>query len=818
MNKPSLKNRRKKIVLKRYHETNEQLSAILNIQQEMICRFTAEGVLVYVNEAYCRAFGKKREELQGCSFFQLIPQEQHQAVREKIKHLIATGETITYEHQVLDQGGHRRWQQWTDTVAKRENGQVVELQSCGHDITRRVNLEQELRAHQLFLNTLLTNTPAVIYAYRINGKGEVTISYVSPNIEAVLGASYTSFINSYDEWCRRIHPDDLENYLQVKSKGDGKVEFRVFDQWGRIRWLYDQQRVLQDLGNHKEVVGSLWEITDRKMAEAVSQRAVKEARTANETKSRFLAKTSHEIRNPINGMMGALQLLENTALDNRQKRYVSQLSQSSENLTRILDDILDISKMEAGKLTLEHVTIELMDLVDTATVPYIQQAQQKGLEIEKMLLPSLHTQIKGDPVRIRQIISNMLSNAIKFTENGRVRIRSMIEETESEVKILGGAVGKQFIIQVQDTGIGMTDEVQRTLFEPFIQAEASFTRRYGGTGLGMTIVNELVSLMQGNIRVESKPDIGTTITVTIPVEIISDTTTLLKDDEQLKGSHFLLVNLSSGEGHGMTTILEKLGCHVTSVEEVEQALKVLMNQEETQTLYQGVIMAEKLKGMTSDDFVDIIRKIPSISQTPCCLHHSFSMMDRMNDAEQGQIVHWQRYDAVMGTPLKRSEVIASLLKMQRTNGKKAEEKSTAFREGDESLQEVPVPLEILVAEDQEGNRELVLEMLHISGYKATTVANGEEAIKACEGKAFDLIFMDWQMPYVNGDEATRRIQEGSAEKKPLIVAMTAVVMPEEKKACLKAGVAGIMEKPIKMKTLKHWLKQAALLREENQPK
>jgi len=362
-------------------EIRKQLDSVLNTQKELICRFTPDTTLTYVNDAYCRAFGKTREELLGMPFLDLVPESEHEQIRAHINKLGADKITTTYEHQVITQNSGLRWQEWTDYIVSEENGKVTEFQSVGYDITERKKAEEALHA------------------------------------------------------------------------------------------------------------------------------AREEATAASRAKSQFLANMSHEIRTPLSSVIGFISLMRTTPLNETQENYLNHAKVSAQTLLGIINNILDLSRIEAGKLELDPVISEIPAVCKEALDIIHYQAEARELDLTFSYQSQAPAHALVDPLRLKQVLVNLLANAVKFTDEGEVELKVTFEEISSDKG--------RFTFTVNDTGIGISEEEQKRLFKAFTQADNSISRKYGGTGLGLTISNLLAEMMGSHIELSSEPGKGSTFFFTI---------------------------------------------------------------------------------------------------------------------------------------------------------------------------------------------------------------------------------------------------------------------------------------------------------------
>ncbi|MBV8233119.1 MAG: PAS domain-containing protein, partial [Planctomycetaceae bacterium] len=365
-------------------------------------------------------------------------------------------------------------------------------------------VEVKLRLCEARYRTLVEQMPVVTFQAELDGG--INELYISPQIESLLGFSQKEWLENPLLWCTRLHPDDrdrcLVEFAQTCAFGERfRSEYRFLARDGGVVWVHGEAQVVRDdAGLPLFLQGIAYDITGKKRAEEELRRAKEAAEAASRAKGEFLANISHEIRTPMGGVLGMLELLLSTSLDASQRDYARAARDNADALLAILNDILDLAKIEAGKLVVEAVAFDLRDLVEEVVDLFAAQAHQKGLEIACCVPADVPERVVGDPVRVRQVLVNLVGNAVKFTDRGEVAL---------EAELLGAtAAGARLRLAVRDTGIGIPRDRQAAVFESFTQADGGVTRRHGGTGLGLTICRHLAQLMGGRITLESEPGAG----------------------------------------------------------------------------------------------------------------------------------------------------------------------------------------------------------------------------------------------------------------------------------------------------------------------
>lgn len=538
-------------------------------------------------------------------------------------------------------------------------------------------------------------------------------------------------------------------------------------------------------------VTSLRDITLQKETEESQLRAIYAAEQAAQSRLDFLANMSHEIRTPLNGIIGMTDLMMETTLTAEQQHYGGIIRNSSSHLLSIINDILDLSKIESGKMELESARIEITTLVESQAELFLGKAREKGIELRTFVDPQLPIALMGDGGRINQILLNFINNAIKFTEHGSVTVRAALRRIDD--------LACTVRFSVTDTGIGMDPEVQQRLFTPFSQADASTARRFGGTGLGLSICKQLATLMGGQVGVDSTPGEGSTFWFSLRMQAAEVGT--LHDawlHDQVRGLRVLLVDDDPVVREIVSQYLTAWGMTVEEVKNGTEAIAYAEAHPESTDLALIDLQLPDMDGRTTGAQLRRIwgQRVPQVLITG---HSRQASEDALRAG----------FAALLTKPIRQSQLLDCILdtRLVQVPSRDQAQPVTETAPVLEQAREANHRKRVLVAEDNSVNQLLVLTHLKRLGYTAQAVSNGKEALSALELSPWDLVLMDCQMPEMDGYEAALAIRERETQEHIPIVALTANAMREDRERCLQAGMDDYITKPVNREQLQHALER-----------
>ncbi|HEV8700594.1 MAG TPA: response regulator [Candidatus Polarisedimenticolia bacterium] len=696
-------------------------------------------------------------------------------------------------------------------------GRRAQLESVNDLVETQVQARTaDLRKSEDRFRKLSESSPIGIFQTDAAGR----CVYTNPRWQHLTGLSLEESLG--DGWSRGIHPEDRASVFE--EWGACAREGRAFDREiryqtpeGIVRVAHVRSGVVHDLsGAITEHIGSVLDVTERKQIEGETRKARDAAEAATRAKSEFLANMSHEIRTPMNGVIGMTGLLMDTELTADQREYVRMLRGSGEALLTLVNDILDFSKIEAGKLEIEMIDFDLHTVVQEAVNLLAEKAHHKKLELAFLVHPEVPGAVRGDPGRLRQILINLVGNAIKFTQSGEVVLRARLAAEGGESRTIR--------FEVSDTGIGIDAESRDRLFQPFMQAEGSTTRKFGGTGLGLAISRQLTELMGGRIGVESEPDKGSTFWFTVRLENRAGAVGAPPPPrESLRGLRLLVVDDNTTNRRILMEQARSWGMIPEEAPGGREALGILAAAANRGQRHDLAIVDMQMPEMDGLQLARAIKTDRRLADLRLIMLTSIGIRGHAAEAHRAGYAGYltkpsgqsQLYDCIAtvmtgdtaGIPAGGAEAAAGGTVAVATGGQ-AVQRPLVTRH---SLKEAKAQGQrrVLVADDNETNQMVAVQILRRLGYHAEVAANGAEALEAFRTMPFDLILMDCQMPQMDGFEATRAIREAEriTGRHMPIVAATANAMRGDREKCLATGMDDYLPKPVKMEDLKTTLER-----------
>ena len=649
---------------------------------------------------------------------------------------------------------------------------------------------RELRTSEGRYRSLTSSSPIGIYETDSRGR----CAYTNPQWRETFGLDERASMG--EGWMGTIHPNDRAEVVGEWSEAVRQLlpfrhRFRVQPAEDVVRWVDSRAVPLRNEdGTVSGYVGTAEDVTQQMVAESELVRAREAALDAARLKSEFLANMSHEIRTPMNGVLGVTDLLLETALDEEQVDFVKTIRGSAETLLGVINDILDFSKIEAGRLDLDHHPFQLRETLRQTMRTVAFRASERKLELTYEVRPDVPDFLIGDASRLRQVLVNLIGNAIKFTEVGEVAVCASVVSREDDVARLR--------FDVRDTGVGIPPEKQHLIFEAFRQADGSTTRRFGGTGLGLSISRQLVSMMGGEIGVESTPGVGSTFSFTLALEVSPTQAAARVAPVELAGVRGLVVDDNATNRRIVADSLALWQMIPATAESGRAALEALRRAVVAKVPFDIVILDGHMPDLDGFAVAEQIKASPEIASTTLVMLTSGG---QRGDAARCRELGLAAY---LTKPVGQSELretIQRVMAPRQDDGSHVDQPIELVTR--HVLREQRPKLDVLVAEDNSVNRKVVGRMLENLGHRATMVADGLAAVEAATQQPLNVILMDVQMPGLDGLQATARIREveRATGGHVLIIALTAHAMQGDRERCLAAGMDDYLSKPIKLADL-----------------
>jgi two-component system, sensor histidine kinase and response regulator len=803
--------------------SEERFRLISETMRDLVCLFSPKGMLTYISPSVLTLLGYTPAELHGTSPFRLLHPEDFRRVTQQIGSGTSSLNETLIRHRLRQKDGTYMWFETMTQVVVDAMGTVIRYQTVSRDITKRRAAEEAYKEAAHRLGMIIESVEEGITLSDEAGKFEIFNSKMAQ----LTGYTFDE-ANTIEDFSLLMYPDDadrlnaLDGLNAVIETGRGpETETTITTKSGERRTLLVSTSMVT-FNDRTMFLSAYRDITDRKIIEEELARnneelfeakyqaeiqagvlqmqtqelidAREEALEASRLKSEFVANMSHEIRTPMNGIIGMTGLLLDSGLSSDQHEYVDIIRSSGEALLTIINDILDFSKIEAGKLTMETLDFNVRTTVEETVELMAHRAEEKKLELVCLVYNDVPSDLRGDPGRIRQIMTNLLGNSIKFTEHGEVIARvTKEEETPTGIKLR---------FAITDTGIGISKEAQDRLFQPFMQADGSTTRKYGGTGLGLAISKQLVEMMGGEIGVESEVGKGSTFWFTAVLGKQQSVQALPAQRTALTGVRMLIVDDNATNRKVVHHQILPWGMFAGFAENAAQAIELLRAALRAGSSYDMAILDMQMPEMNGLQLASAIKADPALAQTKLILLTSLGLHDKAELEKAG-------IEAALSKPVRQSDLYNAIIRVMKPSA-----------ESVPAVQPKPQPvaadraefshLRILVAEDNIVNQKVAKRMLEKIGCITDVVADGLEAVQALSNAPYNLVLMDCQMPEMDGFEATRQIRLREENgKHTIIVAMTANALQGDKERCLESGMDDYISKPVRhtdlLEMIRRWM-------------
>jgi PAS domain S-box-containing protein len=764
----------------------EFVRQVIDTDPNLVFVKDAYGRFLLVNQAVADIFGRPAAEIEQQANEEVHPhQEEVDGYAQVDLQVIATRQAIEVEEPFTKFDGETLWYQTVKAPLVRPDG-TVHVLAVSTDITARKRAQDELERSyglQMSLNQMLRlSLQALTIREMLESALELVVDIPRPHALRAGGIRVANPVTGELEMTAAIALDtipDGERYV-VAIDQEGEVEGELLLHVpGGVATAYDL-RCFDLIGN------TLAGMIRAKGAEDRLRRARDESDAANRAKSEFLATMSHEIRTPLNAVIGMLTLLQDRPLPQESRQFADTARSSAESLLAIINDVLDVSRIEAGKLSFETVRFPLRQLVEDVTEALAAEADDKGLSLITSFDPDLPHEVYSDPGRLRQVLTNLVANALKFTNWGHVSVEIIVDDVEPTPM---GSLAR-VRLEVRDTGIGISPEKLDDIFEKFTQVDTSSTRRYQGTGLGLSITKRIVEHLGGEIAVASTPGQGSTFTVTLPLPVASTTDPEWLVQPSLAGARVLVAAGHPAERRNLVRELTSRGLDATGVESGGAALAELHRAAAAATPVAMVFVDAQLADARGEELVANIAGTPSLHVTRMIFMARPTGVQALPERLQDAV------GAVLTKPVRASSLLEVLQQVASTDAAATEYPGTPVRAGQ--------GLRVLVVEDNAVNRLVAVKMLEALGHTVDVALDGREAVARTAERRYDAVFMDCMMPEMDGYQATEliRAREAPTGDRVPIIALTANAMAGTPERCAAAGMDGYISKPVRPEYLR----------------
>jgi PAS domain S-box-containing protein len=760
-----------------------------------------EGRYLMINPAAAEFVKRPVEEILGKTDSELYPPETASQFILSDQKVTKTGETEVFEGTAKSSGLVRDYL-CAKSVYRDLQGNIIGLVGISHDITERKQAEEKLKQSEQQL------AEAQRLAHIGSWNWDLTTDALMWSVELyrILGVEPQEFDVSQSAFIEQlVHPDDrdvINNAAAnaITAKGQFDIHYRVIRPDGEQRIVHSTGNVCFDgQGNAVRMFGTAQDVTERKQIETELKEARDVALESARLKSEFLANMSHEIRTPMNGVIGMTGLLLDTELSIEQRDFAETIQSSGDSLLTIINDILDFSKIEAGKLQFETLDFDLNNAIESTVELLAERAHEKRVELASLVYSDLPTALRGDPGRLRQVLTNLIGNALKFTEFGEVVVRAT-KESESDDSVV-------VRFTISDTGIGIPEALQRKLFHAFTQADGSTTRKYGGTGLGLAISKQLVELMGGQIGVNSQPGKGSTFWFTGRFgKQLTPALELQTEVAGLENLRALIVDDNATNRKILSHQFDSWGMIYEAADSGMKALELLRAAAAQGSPFDLAVLDLMMPEMDGLELARTIKGDPDLAAMHLVLLTSYGQRGDTTIALEAGVA------AYLTKPVRQSQLfncLANVINQPMVLGEQSRPSVSTAGLAMSCIPEERIDMSdklILLAEDNIVNQKVAVRQLLKLGYRADAVANGREALEALTRIRYDLVLMDCQMPEMDGYEATAeiRLREGASMHIP-IVAMTANALQGDREKCIAAGMDDYVSKPVRSEELRQVL-------------
>lgn len=772
----------------------EQLRAIH--KSNVTVDFDLEGNVLSANDNFLELMGYTMEEIKGKNHAMFLPQDLARGSEfHRFWEDLGRGRFQSGEFLRIAKDGTKIWIRGSYNPIRDHNGKLVKVSKYALDVTheKKMSMHHEQTFRAIDRSAALAEFDLFGNIIRVN-KNILALTGYSE--QEVLGCHHSIFVS--DDYANsvayRSFWQDLRNGIALSG------EFQRYSKYGEEVWIHGSYNPIFDhLGQPYKVVKFALDITHQKMAECLISNknieldeALRIAKEATRSKSEFLANMSHEIRTPLNAIIGMADILSDTKLTVEQQRFVNIFQKAGDNLLEIINDILDLSKIDAGKVSFEQIPFNLESSIEEVMDLVAPRAHTKGLELTLDYDPDLPVCFVGDPTRVKQIITNLVGNALKFTEKGHIAV--MVRQNT-----LADRPGTVYI-SVKDTGMGISEDGLGKLFKNFSQEDSSITRKYGGTGLGLSLCKRFTELFKGQIWVDSTKGKGSDFQFTLDIPVAEDQTLRhLPFDDCLDGKRVLVIDNNSTNRMIISRFFRNQGSTILEAEQGRAAITVLENEIDRKSSVDLIIVDGKMPIMDGFEFSRIVKKHPKLKGIPVIMVTSDNYDDESVKAKEMGAAEY------LTKPIKSSELARAVwrtLAPKRTE--QQEVKAGLPAQPDAGDVAIWQGLKVLIVDDSESNRILLQNYLVKRSVPYDVAENGQVAVDKVKNGAFDVVLMDMQMPVMDGFTATGKIREWESEndRQPVeIVALTAMVLQDEVKNCFTAGCDYFLAKPIKKNDL-----------------